>query len=1627
MKEFGQNVTAAGEKLLPVTAAITGLATAAVKTSADFDSSMSKVSAISGATGDDLEKLRDKAREMGETTQYSASDAADAMTYMAMAGWDTADMLSGLDGVMYLAAASGEDLATTSDIVTDALTAFGLSAEDSGHFADVLAAASSNANTNVSMMGETFKYCAPIAGSLGFTVEDTAEAIGLMANAGIKSSQAGTSLRTIMTNLTGTLKISGAAIGDVEIATTEADGSMRDLSEILADCREAFDGLSESEKSQAAETLVGKNAMSGFLALMNSGEGDINKLSSAIANCDGVSQSMAETMQDNLNGQITVLMSQLQELAISFGELLMPTIRNIVSAIQDLVDWLNQMDESQQQVIITVAAVAAALGPLLIIIGQITTGIGALMTAAPALGAAFAAIASPAGGIVLATAALAALTLAIIDTNDASVDYREEAARLTDAELENRDAVESLRESYDGLQSARRDTVSSINSETEHEQELWEELQNIVDENGRVQEGYENRAAFITSTLSSALGVEISATDGVIDNYRTLQTEVESLIEKKKAEAVVNAYQSEYTEAVKNSKAAQEELVTATVNAQDSTNRYNATLAEQTALQEEFNRLMKEYEQDGTNDALRDQLYDLSSQIANTGATLQGLKTHMEENNQTLLDAQIAVDDYNTTIARWEGASAAIISGDQQQISEALELLTSDFKTAETSTRASLEQQVQDYSTKLAEARDAVKAGAPGITEEYVTELGKMTTRAREELNKLPEDTGSYVGAAADTVSEKSADWEAAGQDVTAGLAEGIEGGKDGVNTAARTVADESIEELRTAYDSHSPSRVTEEIGADVDTGLSQGISAGSDDVKQSMTELAEGTVTEAEESLDSAKFNEIGNRIDEGIREGIENGRSAVIESVRQLCLDTVTAAKEELDIHSPSGAYEELGELSDEGYAEGVETNAKTVEDAVRETLTAAMETAADATESASDAMDDFGGAVKTSSGTAEKYSKKTKEAILDVWDNLEKSILDQIDLFSEMDDQTDASAEAYINRLQSQINATKEWSESIAQLAEKGINQGLLEQLAEMGPKGAAYVNTFLTMTEEELAQANTLFEESLTLPESTAESIMESYRAAGSAAAEGFSEGIAEGTELISAASGSMFESVDNALLTLKTSSGETIAEMVTSSEEAQQAILELQKGLEENVSSGIDLFEEFDASVDLSTEDLLENMRSQVEGVQEWAENLQKLAEAGIDQGLLQHLADMGPAGAGYVQVFAEMTNEQLQEANSLFAQTMTLPQSTAESIMRSYQTAGTMVPEGFSLGISENADAAAGAAGDVASGAAQAINDNLDIHSPSGVTEKSGQEFTAGFAQGIPEGISAVETAVKRVTDAATTELNTQLLQSTSATNQYTTEISGYWTTWCDTLVSEIKKALESISETTKSKMSDVESTVKNKANLILTDWKQKWLEIKQEHEKAMEEIADTSDEKMSLTETTVTEGMERIKEAVKTAAVEMVDGYREELSNLESVTEEGFEPAMQYIQDLIPKAREWAADFMDEYIDEIRDKIRELEGACEEVADTVSDYLHFSRPDKGPLREYEEWMPDMMKGLAEGIKNNRDLITDQLKGLTGDMSAVIGQGQQNPTINLTSTSYLILDGKQVAESVDEYLGVSYG
>lgn len=313
----------------------------AIKVGADFQAGMSEVAAISNASADDVQRLTDKAKEMGIVTKFSATEASEAMKYMAMAGWDASQMVSGISGIMNLAAASGEELASVSDIVTDALTAFGLQAKDSAHFADVLAKASSSSNTNVGMMGETFKYAAPLAGTLGYSVEDTAVAIGLMANAGIKGSQAGTAMRGMLSRLIKPTDEVQGAMDALGITISNADGTIKPFNQLMREMRSAFANLTDEEKAQRAASLAGQEAMSGFLAIINASDSDFEKLSNSINNADGTAQKMADTMNDNLKGKITLLGSSLEGLGIAAFEHFEKPIKKAVEGAMDKVNDLS--------------------------------------------------------------------------------------------------------------------------------------------------------------------------------------------------------------------------------------------------------------------------------------------------------------------------------------------------------------------------------------------------------------------------------------------------------------------------------------------------------------------------------------------------------------------------------------------------------------------------------------------------------------------------------------------------------------------------------------------------------------------------------------------------------------------------------------------------------------------------------------------------------------------------------------------------------------------------------------------------------------------------------------------------------------------------------------------------------------------------------------------------------------------------------------------------------------------------------------------------------------------------------------------------------------------------------------
>ena len=848
-QKVGGEIEKAGKAIMPVSAAVAGIGAAAVKTTADFDSSMSKVGAISGASAEDMALLRDKAREMGSQTKFSASEAADAMTFMAMAGWKTTDMMAGIGGVMDLAAASGADLATTSDIVTDAMTAFGMSTEETGRFVDVIAAASNNANTNVEMLGESFKYAAPVAGALGYNVEDVATALGLMANSGIKSSQAGTALRGALSRLAKPTKTTANYMAKYGISLTDSQGKMKPLMKLMEELRDIFGNLEEAEQAEAAAGLFGQEAMAGWLAIVNASEQDFAKLSGAISDSEGTAKKMAATMQDNLTGQLTILKSALEEAAISIGDRLVPKIRSLVTMVQEWVAWFNSLGTAQKDMIVNIGLAVAAIGPLLIVIGKVVIGIGQLMTSLNTIHGALAAFGAAGGPVLAVAAALGVIATAFITAKLESEAYQEQLSTLDSDEQAHVDTIDALAKSYDEIEGRRTAAINSISAEADHQQSLLERLMAITDENGRVKEGYEQEAAVIAGQLSEALGTEIKLTDGQIENYKELCQHLDQVIQKKQAEALIEANRGAYTEAIKNQT--------------DAYMAYKDTQADVAQTQREIAAASAEAEQMAINLANSRKLEaegnvqaaqasgNYSAAMTDAQERVKGLQEQLAQQNDALATAEEVMVNYATIIKNQNDLMAATVTGDQEQIRQAVENAKNSFITAETGTRESLERQLLDYQTKFAEMRAAVEQGAPGITQAQVDEMERMVMKSSAELAKLPGVTTDAISSAAGAISENTTLSETGtqiGADFDAGLAGGIEENAEQINTAAATAAGEAENGARDATQTHSPSVVAFEIGADFIAGLVDGIAQNAEQVYTAVETVA----TTATETLRS-------------------------------------------------------------------------------------------------------------------------------------------------------------------------------------------------------------------------------------------------------------------------------------------------------------------------------------------------------------------------------------------------------------------------------------------------------------------------------------------------------------------------------------------------------------------------------------------------------------------------------------------------------------------------------------------------------------------------------------------------------------------------------------------------------
>lgn len=874
-----------------------------VQAGIDFDSGMSRVKAISGATSSEMEQLTAKAIEMGRTTKFSAAEASQALYYMAMAGWRTADMLEGLEPIMNLAAASGEGLARTSDIVTDALTAMGYGAEDAGHLADVMAAAAANANTTVDMMGSTFKYVGAVVGSLGYTMEDTAISISLMANAGIKAEMAGTALRSLMMRLSTDTGGAAKAAKELGVEITNADGSMRKWDDVVIELRSAFQGLTQAEQSQYAKTIAGTRAMNGFLAIMNATEADVKQVTTAINNSSGAAKEMAETMLDNVGGQFTKLQRQIQTEFLKVWEKIAPTVQKAIQSIakeMKKIDWnaiagmaenainivmggFQWLMDNSQAVIATIGAIIAAFAVVKIVdfgkkvIGTISDIAGAvkglftLITAHP---------------LAALAVALAGVTTAIFKIADASYDVQKAIVPLNNELSELRDTVKESVSAWDELSDAQAEIVEKTNKEMDGYQSLVNELNNIVDENGKVQKGYEQRAEFIANTLADAFGIEIRMQNGVIQGYGKLMDSIDELIKKKRAEAIMEGQEGKYKEAIQNRTKAVEDM-TASYDA------WQQKLAELKDLENELQDTLE----NGT-----------LAEKAQAAARIEAKRKEAIELQRVYNSAQGVVFDYTQAITLYENNMAEMSAKNYDKIKESL-----DGVVAKREETKELEGEIYDQS--LVDEQN------------YLAELIRMNDAAGNDLY------AKQIAQTERTIAQK--------QKENAKYSKEAQKGLDEVNVIWRNGLDQTMSTITGASWKF-------EKGADGNIqAYINGVKTGEPKSEAEMAKLIDGVIKEILNKKGAST--QAGVNLINGVNDGIVNQRAqnSVFRSIAYFGGILLGKLRDSLVERSPSRATRQMGIYLLEGLGIGIKTEedevleqTKTFGQSIIDTLNGALE---------------------------------------------------------------------------------------------------------------------------------------------------------------------------------------------------------------------------------------------------------------------------------------------------------------------------------------------------------------------------------------------------------------------------------------------------------------------------------------------------------------------------------------------------------------------------------------------------------------------------------------------------------------------------------------------------------------
>lgn len=747
LEEFGNKVTDISSKInnlgstltTTLTLPVLAIGTAAVTTGNSFEAQMSRVQAIAGATKDELEQLTDQAIDLGAETTFSASEVAAGMENLASAGFTVQEIMDAMPGLLNLAASSGAELATSSEIAASAIRGFGLEASQSAHVADVFAEAAARTNAQTEDMGNAMKYIAPVANTMGLSLEEVAAAIGIMSDAGIKGEQAGTTLRGALTRLTKPTDKMITVMEELGISFYDNEGKMKSLTEIVSMLQDATKDLTDEQEQNALTTLFGTESLSGMVALINRGSDELDEMTKSFEDCDGSAEDMADTMLDNTSGALESLSGSFESAGIAIQKALAPEIKDLAKWIQDLVDDFNDLTDEEKQNIIKTALLVAAIGPAIKIFSKLSSGVGTaikgignlsqaidvMITGAASSSATvntlvkvISGLTSPTG---LAVIGFAGLTAALYAYEKSIWSVAEDADKL-------KTTVESEIQARDELISTQSKNLSANLSEMDNLQSLRDELTLLVDENGKVKEGYENRVNFILNELNSALGTEYELNGDIISSYQELQDNIDLTIKKKKAEIILDSEKEAYANAIENQAEAYDTL--------------NDLLEKQKDLQVEIGQA--------------------------TGSQQAAAKTALMKVNMAIEEQNGLIEGYANDIARYEADSAAVISGSEEEIQKVIDRTTYSYVDSTATIDAQVNQQIQTEVSKLNTYKqlynEQVKANNTANAEIYQSQIDAQNStlenlattlvNATTEVNELtPDLTEAWQTLATSNVS----------------------------------------------------------------------------------------------------------------------------------------------------------------------------------------------------------------------------------------------------------------------------------------------------------------------------------------------------------------------------------------------------------------------------------------------------------------------------------------------------------------------------------------------------------------------------------------------------------------------------------------------------------------------------------------------------------------------------------------------------------------------------------------------------------------------------------------------------------------------------------------------------------